>query len=53
MQKAWQAWTSVDFGQKKSVQDGRAEGGGSLRRAALRGVWRNSGGSLPAETAGG
>ena len=33
MQKAWQAWTFVDFGQKSSVQDGRA-GGGSLRRTA-------------------
>ena len=29
------AWTFVDFGQKNSVQDGRAEGGGgSLRRTA-------------------
>ena len=28
MQKAWQAWTFVDFGQKSSVQDGRAGGGG-------------------------
>ena len=34
MQTAWQAWTFVDFGQKDSVQDGRAEGGGSLRRTA-------------------
>ena len=34
MQKAWQAWTFVDFGQKNSVQDGRAERGGSLRRTA-------------------
>ena len=37
MQKAWQAWTFVDFGQKGSVQDGRAEGGGgggALRRSA-------------------
>ena len=34
MQKAWQAGTFVDFGQKCSVQDGRAEGGGSLRRTA-------------------
>ena len=34
MQKAWQAWTFVDFGPKKSVQDGRPEGGGSRRRAA-------------------
>ena len=31
MQNARQAWTFVDFGPKKSVQDGR---GGSLRRAA-------------------
>ena len=31
---AWQAWTVVDFGPKSSVQDGRAEGGGSLRRTA-------------------
>ena len=29
-----QAWTFVDFGPKCSVQDGRAEGGESLRRAA-------------------
>ena len=34
MQKAWQAWTFVDFGPKRSVQDGRPEGGGSRRRAA-------------------
>ena len=34
MQNAWQAWTFVDFGPKKSVQDSRAEGGGSLRRTA-------------------
>ena len=27
MQKAWQAWTFVDFGQASSSQDGRAEGG--------------------------
>ena len=34
MQKAWQAWTFVDFGPKKSVQDGRPEGGGGSRRRA-------------------
>ena len=34
MQKAWQAWTFVDFGPKRSVQDGRPEGGGLRRRAA-------------------
>ena len=28
MQEAWQAWTFVDFGQKCSGQDGRAEGRG-------------------------
>ena len=33
MQKTWQAWTFVNFGQKSSVQDVRAEGG-SLRRTA-------------------
>ena len=50
MQKAWQ----VDFGPKKSVQDGRAAGGvGHCDGLRLRGVWRNSAGSfLPAETAG-
>ena len=32
MQKALQAWIFVDFGQKNSVQDGRAGWGGSLRR---------------------
>ena len=28
MQKKWQAWTFVDFGQASSGQDGRAGGGG-------------------------
>ena len=37
MQKAWQAWTFMDFGPKRSVQDGRPEGG-SRRRAAP--AWR-------------
>ena len=27
VQKTWQAWTFVDFGQKNSVKDGRAKGG--------------------------
>ena len=45
MQTAWQAWTFVDFGPKRSVQDGRAEGGGSLRRTAIR-----AGGLLAVET---
>ena len=34
VQKTWQAWTFVDFGQKMSGQDGRADGGGLLRRTA-------------------
>ena len=55
MQKAWQAWTFVDFGPKRSVQDGRAEGGGRCDGLRLLGVWRSSGVSfiLPAEAAGG
>ena len=54
MQKAWQALTFVDFGQKSSVQDGRAEGGGRCDGLRLRGVWRNSSGRLSAvEAAGG
>ena len=28
VQKTWQAWTFVDFGQKRSGQNGRAGGGG-------------------------
>ena len=47
MQKAWQAWTFVDFGQKylaKPVAPGGGRGDG-LRR---RGVWRNSGGRFSA-----
>ena len=44
MQKAWQAWTFVDFGPKRSVQDGRPEGGaGRGDGLRLRGVWRSSG----------
>ena len=54
MQKAWQAWTLVDFGPKRSVQDGRAEGGVCCDGLRMRGVWRNSGGRFSAaETAGG
>ena len=34
MQNAWQAWTFVDFGPKRSVQDGRAEGGGAATDCA-------------------
>ena len=42
MQNAWQAWTFVVFGQKKSGQDGRA-GGGGWGDATDCGFWRNSG----------
>ena len=33
MQKAWQAWAFVDFGQASSSQDGRA-GAGAMPRTA-------------------
>ena len=33
MQKAWQVWTFVDFGQASSSQDGRV-GGWAMRRTA-------------------
>ena len=54
MQKAWQARLSVDFGQKSSVQDGRA-GGGRCDGLRLRGVFGaiRAGGLLPVEAAGG
>ena len=49
MQNAWQAWTFMDFGSKRSVQDGRAEGEGvaamdcaGVGLGAIR-----AGGSLP------
>ena len=55
MQKAWQAWTFVDFGQASSGQDGRAGGGGGdvtdcvgVGFGAIR-----AGGFLPVEAAGG
>ena len=47
VQKAWQAWTFMDLGQKNSGQDGRA-GGGAMRRGAIL-----AGGFLHAEVAGG
>ena len=34
VQKKWQAWTFVDFGQKMSGQDGRPGRGGARRRTA-------------------
>ena len=54
MQKACQAWTLVDFGPKRSVQDGRAEGGVAATGCACVGFGAiRAGGFLPAETAGG
>ena len=54
MQKAWHTWTLVDFGPKRSVQDGRAEGGGAATGCACVGFGAiRAGGSLPAEPAGG
>ena len=47
VQKAWQAWTFVDFGQKMSGQDGRP-GGGRCDGLRLRGFWRNLGGRFSA-----
>ena len=52
MQKAWQAWTFVDFGQTKSGQDGRV-GGGQCDGLRGRGLWRNSGGRFSAVKAAG
>ena len=56
MQKAWPAWTFVDFGQKSSVQDGRGEGGGAFAATdcacvGFGAIW--AGGFLPVEAAGG
>ena len=56
MQKAWQAWTFVDFGQNMSGQDGRPGGGGGGEATDCAGVgfgaiW--AGGFLPVEAAGG
>ena len=56
MQKAGQAWTfvAVDLGQASSGQDGRAGGGGAMRRTAPAwGLAQFWGGFLPVEAAGG
>ena len=56
MQKAWQAWTFVDFGQASSGQDGRAAGGGwgdAMDCAGVRFGATRAGGFLPVEAAGG
>ena len=54
MQKAWQAWTFVDFGQKRPGQDGRAGAWGRCDGPRRRGFWRNSGrGFLPVKAARG
>ena len=54
MQKTWQAWTFVDFGQKSSVQDGSRGGGVAATDCACVGfVAIRAGGFLPVEAAGG
>ena len=54
VQKAWQAWTSVDFGQASSGQDGRAWGGGGRWDCAGVGFGAiQAGGFLRVEAAGG
>ena len=54
VQKAWQAWTFVDVGPKRSVQDGRPEGGGvAATGCACVGFGAvRAGGFLPVEAAG-
>ena len=54
VQKAWQAWTFVDFGQKMSGQDGRPGGrGGEATDCAGVGFGAiRAGGFLPVEAAG-
>ena len=52
MQKTWQAWTCVDFGRKRSGQDGRAGGGwGRTAGAGFGAIW--AGGFVPVKAAGG
>ena len=51
MQKAWQAWTFVDFGQASSGQDGRA--GGWVGCAGVGFGAIRAGSFLPVEAAGG
>ena len=56
MQKAWQVWTFVDFGPKRSVQHGRAEGRGAVAATDCAGVGFGAiraGGFLSVEAAGG
>ena len=55
MQKAWHAWTFVDFGPRRSVHDGRPEGGGfAATGCACVGFGAvRAGGFLPVEAAGG
>ena len=57
VQKAWQAWTFVDFGQKMSGQDGRpgwVGGGGEATDCAGVGFGAiRAGGFLPVEAARG
>ena len=53
VQKAWQAWTFVDFGEASSGQDGRAGGADATDCAGMGFGAIRAGGFLPVETAGG
>ena len=54
MQKAWHAWTFVDFRRKRSGQDGRAGGVADATDCAGMGfVAIRAGGFLPVKAAGG
>ena len=53
VQKAGQAWTFVDFGQKVSGQDGRPGGGEATDCAGVGFGTIRAGGFLPVEAAGG
>ena len=54
VQKAWQAWTFVDFGQASSGQDGRFGGRGEATDCAGVGFGAiRAGGFLPVKAAGG
>ena len=54
MQKARQAWTFVDFGKKRSGQDGRAGRGGDATDCDRVGFGAiRAGGFLPVKAAGG
>ena len=53
MQKAWQAWTFVDFSQKLFGQDGRPGGGEATDCASVGFGATRAGGLLPVKAAAG